>query len=315
MPNRWSYRLFKSYQNELRENAGKWFKENGLHVQKRFNFILRDHDDWRHNIILPEVADYIDQVRKKRGSEKKSFPLHQYIHHGLSSQAMLFNLVGPLIIRDDLIALSQSFIDVDINWPKGAVTGSLEIEDRNVFNERQAQPTSLDFAIGTKGEEFSIFIEAKLVEQEFGGCSVFDRGDCDGRNPANDHNLCYLHVFGRKYWNRLEEFGFLKDEVADSPICLLANYYQYFREVLFALSKKGVLVILVDERNPVFKSIGDGPDRGLIPFLSRFLPPEVNNKVKMITIQQVVSAIERTSRHDDWIHSFKNKYGITSVCC
>ncbi len=63
-------------------------------------YLLAEWEDWGSNIILPEVAEYITKERQIR-SAKKGFPLHKYIHHGLSSQAMLLNLVGPLIVRQD----------------------------------------------------------------------------------------------------------------------------------------------------------------------------------------------------------------------
>ena len=41
--------------------------------------------------------------------------------------------------------------------------------------------------------------------------------------------------------------------MVESPICPLANYYQFFREeVIFALHNKGMFVLLYDERNPAF---------------------------------------------------------------
>jgi len=49
--------------------------------------------------MLPEVADYIRQQASEAEEESENFPLHKYIHHGLSSQAMIFNLVGPLLLK------------------------------------------------------------------------------------------------------------------------------------------------------------------------------------------------------------------------
>ena len=306
----WPYPHFRHYQKEMRECATRWFLKRGYPVQRKYPFILQSRDDWRSNIILTEVTDYIEQVRDERTRRKESFPLHQYIHHGLSSQAMLFNLVGPLVVRDDLNAMCEAFIAAGSEWPRGPVTAYLELEDRDVFNEHQAQPTSIDLAIGSEGGSYSIFVEAKLVEQEFGGCSVFRGGDCDGRSPAQDHENCYLHHIGRRYWSCLDERGFLKGQMGAGPLCMLASYYQYFREVLFALEKGGDLAFLIDERSPVFVAQGRDRIRGLIPFLEGFLPRGIQERVHTVTIQDVVTAIGRSGRHGDWIAEFKEKYGI-----
>ena len=77
-----------------------------------------------------------------------------------------------------------------------------------MFNENYGQPTSIDLVVeGGAGE--TLYMEAKLVEPGFGGCSVFRQGDCDGRNPVGDLSQCYLHHIGRLYWDRLREHGLL----------------------------------------------------------------------------------------------------------
>ncbi len=76
-----------------------------------------------------------------------------------------------------------------------------EYSQRSVFNEDSGQPTSIDLVLRAPEGEVSAFVECKFVEREFGQCSVFTGGDCDGRNPASDLSLCYLHHIGRRYWN------------------------------------------------------------------------------------------------------------------
>lgn len=55
-----------------------------------------------------------------------------------------------------------------------------EYEDRTVFNEDTGLPTSIDLVLFDTENRPKIFIESKLVEAEFGGCSVFKKGDCWG---------------------------------------------------------------------------------------------------------------------------------------
>jgi len=307
---KWPYPLHSHYRSGLNRAAARWFADKGFSVSNKYPFILASRDDWQQNIIVPEVASYIAKEKAQRQSNGEPFPLHKYIHHGLSSQAMLFNLVGPLMVRDDLSPLRNALDHCGVPWPEGDVAAKLEVEDREVFGETQAQPTSLDMAIVSQDGASSVFVEAKLVEQEFGGCSVFQRGDCDGRSPSSDPGMCYLHHRGRTYWDRLEEFGFLDGPIKEGPVCVLASHYQFFREVLFALAKGGSFVLLLDERSPTFCCDGEPGQRGLMPFMLSLVPSELRSRVGMVTIQNVVQAIREAGRHGDWIGEFERKYGL-----
>jgi len=53
------------------------------------------------------VAAYIEEEHAQREAQQQGFPLHKYTHHGLSSQAMLFNLVGSLIVRSGSLAVTK----------------------------------------------------------------------------------------------------------------------------------------------------------------------------------------------------------------
>jgi len=308
----WPYPRYEPFERELRQTAADWFKVKGFPVHRRYPFVLDDLKNWRRNIILSEVADYIEHERKRRQQEtKQGFPLHKYVHHGLSSQAMLFNLVGPLIARNDLSPLEAAFRAKEIPWPAGRVEAVLEVEDREVFNEDSAQPTSIDLVIRGGENSPPLFTEFKFVEKEFGGCSVFGKGNCEGRNPASCPERCYLHHIGRTYWTCMSETGILDGPLKETPICPFANYYQFFREVLFALSKGGVFVLLHDARNPTFVSEGPDEKRGLLPFLTSLLPKDVRDKVKQVTVQEVFEAVKESGQHEDWADEFAGKYGLT----
>ncbi|MHA1288076.1 MAG: PGN_0703 family putative restriction endonuclease [Candidatus Thorarchaeota archaeon] len=202
------------------------------------------------------------------------------------------------------------FAHAGIAWPIGEVTAEFEYDDRTVFNEDSGQPTSIDLVV--TGENKGIFVEAKLVEREFGGCSVFSGGDCDGRNPISSGlEGCYLHHIGRKYWDRMKEFGFGESAFASGHICPFINYYQFFREVLLSLTKGGSFILLHDERNPAFlKTSKNGKESGLWPFLMESIPAEHTGSIARVPIQQLVNAIDESGCHHDWIDEFKLKYGI-----
>jgi hypothetical protein len=302
----WPYPRHHAFEDTLRRAAAEWFAARGYPVHQKMPYLLASWEDWQNNIILPEVATYIVEERALR-SKKKGFPLHKYIHHGLSSQAMLFNLVGPLIVRQDLSPLEIAFKRNNIFWPEEKLKASLEFEDRRIFNEDTGQPTSIDLETWLP----RIVVESKLVEREFGGCSVFTAGDCDGRNPTGDFSLCYLHHIGRKYWDMLNKYDFLNGPIGKDATCILSVHYQFFREVLFALELGCTFVLLFDERNPTFICEGSHGKRGLMPLLLSFIPEALRDRVTMLSLQQVVMAIKSTGRHE-WIQEFESKYGLST---
>jgi len=306
----WPYPRHKSFEAHLRASNTTWFEEHNYQVNKRMPYLLDHWENWPRNIILPEVVDYIQAERKRRSELHIGFPLHKYIHHGLSSQAMLFNLVGPIVVNGDLSPLKLAFEIKDIAWPPEPITPIFEVEDRKIFNEDSGQPTSIDFVIKGHNGVRSLFVEAKLVEREFGGCSVFNGGDCDSRNPTGNFNRCYLHYLGRKYWNLMEKYGFLSGPAGQSPICPLAVYYQFFRELIFALESGGDFVLLYDQRNPSFFCGEDQDDRGLMPFLLTFVPEEIKGRIHSISIQQVVTGHKELGGFP-WVDEFEKKYGLS----
>lgn len=289
----------KEFQKSLRKAAADWFRARGKQVNQDKAYILHASECWSDNIISPRVVDYIADNRVRRDND---------LHHGLSSQAMLFNLIGPLIVNDDFAALSEAFDDAGIATPTGVVSAQFECEDRNVFAESRSQPTSIDLVV--EAENIRLYMEAKLQEAEFGGCSIFKDGDCDGRNPAAEFSLCYLHESAnRTYWRQMQRLGFLEGNVADSPICYMALHYQFFREVMFALIKAGMFILLADRRSPVF--VKDDGGRGLFPLLVSTVPEQFRDRIKLLTVQDAVSSIKNSGRHDSWIDEFRKKYGLT----
>jgi hypothetical protein len=305
----WPYQSHQSYEKLLRENSSKWFIDHNYEHDNRYKFILKNRDDWQQNILVEEVAQYVKNEKEKSKKENKPFPLHRFVHHGLSSQAMLFNLVGPLIVKNEFGPLKAAFNERNIPWPEGEFTSKFEYENRSLFQEFQAQPTSIDLVLQSNDLKNTLFIESKLVEHQFGPCSKFTAGDCDGRNPVNDFSLCYQHFIGRQYWILLKKHGFLKGLMSSSPICPLAMYHQFFREVLFAIESGGNFVLIYDERNPTFYCGDSTNRRGLIPFLLNFIPDEIKCHVFSISIQQIVKSYEGYPLLS-WVIDFKKKYGI-----
>jgi POLQ-like helicase len=301
--------LYEDFVATLQRAATKWFAARGVPTDQQMSYCLQSRDLWSRNIICNDVVEYIrvEQLRRERGT---SFPLHKYIHHGLSSQAMLFNLLGPLIVREDLAPLRTVLVENGIDWPVGAVTARFEYEDRKALNENSGQPTSFDAAI--IGENKPIFIEAKFIERKFGGCSAYPK-NCDGRNRAAvDYSRCYLYRKGRRYWDLMYQYGIMDETMAAESVCPFVANYQFYRELLFALVKGGSFVLLSDARNPVFAgpARSDGTGAGLWHKLIDTVPSKYHDRLAMITVQRLVREIQSTGRHDDWIMDFARKYAM-----
>lgn len=308
----WPYPRHNKYVTHLRQAAKYWFAEHECKVHPTYAYCLAEWNDWHRNIVLSEVAEYIEDIRRKRARKSQGFPLHDYVHHGLSSQALLFNLIGPLIVRGDLEPLRNAVYLSGLDWPGSSTQAFLEYEDRSVFNEDSGQPTSIDLVIGNPDISGSLFIECKFVETEFGGCSVFNQGDCDGDNPSSDFSRCYLHHIGRRYWTLLDKYGFLESPLSTESMCVLTSHYQFFREVLFALVKGGTFILLSDDRSPTFACGGPEDERGLMVLLLKFVPKRLRDRIGRISIQDVVKFIESSGRHE-WIKKFKLKYGMPDI--
>jgi len=293
---------FSIFRKEMNKIASTYFNAKRFPVQKKYSFILRNRKDWHNNIILESVWEYIENYKNVSKCNSEPFPLHKYIHHGLSSQAFLFNLLGPLLVSKDIDNFRKIFVEHK-ELISDQTKMQFEYYDRNIFNEKQRQPTSFDFAFINENNK-SIFIESKLVEPNFGGCSVIESGDCDGLNPSKNHKLCYLTNIGRTYWDLMAKYKADKPYENDK-ICPLSIYYQFYREVLFTKEKNGEYYLLYDERNPAFVREGS---RGLFSVLLNNLPDELKNITHKISIQAIIKRLE--SSELPWMNEFKQKYGL-----
>ncbi|NCC37227.1 MAG: hypothetical protein EOM24_35245, partial [Chloroflexia bacterium] len=183
------YPSHKTFVAAVRHSTAAHFASRSLAVREDYPHILAHGSDWHANIILDEVLDYIKaEVAAGKAKLRPRFALNSQKHYGTSSQALLFNLIGPLITRNDLAPLRVACESAGIPWPADA-RASFEIEDPDLFHEYHGQPTSIDLVVrGAADESCGLFIEAKFVESAFGRCSVCARGGCatSGKNPLAD---------------------------------------------------------------------------------------------------------------------------------
>lgn len=288
---------------KLQQQTADYFKGKGYTTTK-CGYILEKRDDWRNNIILEEVAKYIENEKKRCEQSNIPFPLHKWIHHGLSSQACLFNLLGPFLANQDYTTLQEilSLSEPELKLIGVISSAEFEFEDRDIFNENQGQPTSIDLSMETDNDE-KVFVEFKFTESEFGTCSVYENGDCDGANPKDNLDLCYLHKLGRTYMSLMGKYNLLHNV----EYCPFTEFYQAYRLLLFALESGGRFLLIHDERNPTFLIQYNGIKQGRYKRFKQLLPQGIADKVFVLSIQQIVEHLEKHAKYN-WFAQFKKKY-------
>ncbi len=281
---------------KLQQQTTEYFKGKGYATAK-CGYILEKRGDWQHNIILGEVTDYIKNKKEECEKKKIPFPLHKWIHHGLSSQACLFNLLGPFVVNQDYATLKEILLLSGLNI--GNISSAeFEFSDRDIFKEYQGQPTSIDLYVETDKDE-KVIVEFKFTESKFGTCSVYKNGDCDGANPRGSLGLCYLHQLGRTYMSLMEKYNLLND--AES--CPFTEFYQAYRLLIFAREKNGYFLLIHDERNPTFLT----QDRGRYKRFKQLLPQNIADEIFILSIQQIVEYLQKDAKYN-WLAEFKKKY-------
>jgi len=309
--NLWPFPHGKKWEEDLKRLLAKYFKDKKIKDQRfpissRHSYILAKYSDWHENIISERVWQYIEEQKKEHYENGQPFPLHKWIHHGLSSQAFLFNLLGPLIVDKQWQIFDEILRKAGIPLSSSVTSAEFEVEDREVFNEQQGQPTSIDICLYTIANE-NVFIEFKFTEKNFGGCSVFNDGDCDGRNPANDFGLCYLHHIGRKYWKLMKKHGLLSKQMRRDSQCPFSTLYQLYRLILFALEKNGYFLLIYDDRNPSFLVRRGNIKRGLFNLVYESLSNKIQAKCHALSVQSILPILQKHPELD-WANELKGKY-------
>lgn len=292
---------------KLRTKLSDYFIAKGISTNKRYPYILDTREHWHNNIIEVRVLDYITNLKAEKENQREPFPLHKYLHHGLSSQAFLFNLLGPVVADKRFDVIDEIVNSAGVALDGKVSTINFELEDRSVFRENQGQPTSVDIAAETDTGE-RIYAEFKFTEAEFGGCSLFVNGDCDGRNPAANFKMCYLHCIGRQYWNVMSKFNLITSEVLKESRCPFTDLYQAYRLIMFALDKGGHFILIYDERNPAFYvKTPNGLTRGVFARFLEYLPQEVRDKCHLVSTQKIFDILKRNIR-EQWVENLQAKY-------
>ncbi len=60
----WPYPRHEAFEEKLRQSNASWFKARSYAVNSRMPYLLERWEEWPRNIILPEVAQYIQSEQK-----------------------------------------------------------------------------------------------------------------------------------------------------------------------------------------------------------------------------------------------------------
>jgi hypothetical protein len=62
----WPYPRHEAFEEKLRKSNANWFAERAYAVNGRMPYLLERWEDWPKNMILSEVAQYIQAEQKRR---------------------------------------------------------------------------------------------------------------------------------------------------------------------------------------------------------------------------------------------------------
>ena len=295
---------YQQFLKQRRSQAAEYFAAKGHAVLPEQPHVLADPNDWRLNIIDQGVHPYIEAESAKRRAQGKGFARHGAVHSGVSSQALLFNLVGPLVVRKEYRAFDAILHAAGFLVGGDVSRAEFEYEEPSIFHEYGGgQPTSVDLALWTDSGD-AVLIESKFTESGFGECSSKGRGGtCSGDNPLPDFSAnCYVSKQGRTCWEVFQRHHLPGVFDLEVPECPIAGQYQLYRLVGFALKKGAHFVLLYDGRNPTFV----GPGGCYSGFLDD-LKPAAKAKCHALTIQRAVQALER-HQGAERVLEFRKKY-------
>ena len=299
---RWTCICMKrnEFVKRLQKQTANYFQSQEL-LTAGCGYILDKYENWGKNIIQDNVRKFIVNEKEKAKNEKRPFALHKYLHHGLSSQACFFNLLGPIVVSRDFGLMKEILTLSTVKLEGEIIDAKFEYTDRKIFNESKGQPTSVDLYVVTDCNE-KIYVEFKFTEAEFGTCSIYEDGNCDGLNPKFDPELCYLHNINRNYINLMNKYDLLRD--GDS--CQFIEFYQVYRLLLMALEDDGQFLLIHDERNPTFIGEYKGKTRGRYIRFLKMLPPKFVNRVHVISVQSILKRLQ--VKKCNWSEDFMSKY-------
>jgi hypothetical protein len=264
-------RRYWVYQREFFPDAANHFDHpESLDLPPRPPVFLKSRE-WENVIIKPGATrEETSQLLALIPEGEK----HRWFRSMNSSQALSQSVLGNLALSGDLGSLAQLADDDGL-----ALFGKAQVSAGNFSMEFKLRylgepvPTSLDAYIGGG---YRVAIECKFSESDVGTCSRprltsahanHDRDFCDRSytRQGTRRERCSLTEIGVLYWRYVQQLFRWKSE-QDLPSCPLYANYQLVRNILAigvtpdgrVSPTNGHVVMVYDERNPVFQVNGRG---------------------------------------------------------
>ncbi len=264
------------------------------------------------NIILKE--DMTEDIKKSILEQIPKGKWHKWYNSMTSSQALTQSVFGNLIVLKRLNVLAE--INGDDGKPIFLRNFDYEKNCKleyvvNYLGERRS--TNIDVFFD---ENYRVAVECKLMEYEIGPCYAGrQKKECDDRYKSRigEFERCLKTRAGAKYWEYIPLVFNWSANVDYNP-CRILDTYQLVRNVLAACVRengelqcdKGHAVLLYDNRNPEFKSGG----QGFIAFQEVKDALKKPSLLQKCTWQQVLLSI-RSYQELDWLSDLLfEKYGL-----
>lgn len=228
------------YERALREHYGAYFEANpglaGTHPVKAKDLAA----------ALPPGADFLEEYLPEK---------LRHLHHlsGRSSQIVALGLLGLAWRRDPSLRWLEAALALPGLLQSPAPGVAFETELDSMLLSESPNVSTIDFLVEDDGAV--VCVEAKFGEDGMGRCSC-----SAGATAVAD---CSAKVLSRPlYWETARDVFFLPERSHGSP-CPIASSYQAIRNSAAARAlangRRAVFVLVYDQRNPYFHSVGAWP--------------------------------------------------------
>ena len=265
------------------------------------------------SLILPPDQVIADDIASAIPPEDR----HRYFGSFRSSQALAQTVFGALHAYERLDLLSGVRSECGRPAFMPAEGASLFFE-HEVDTLSEPRPTSVDVMMRSDG--YSVAIECKLTEAEFGRCSrvIPSNGKpaiCDGSYSYQMQRTkrCALSALGIAYWDHLPTmFNWPVDR--DHRPCPFKDGYQLARNLLAATVHEigslsptsGHVLVVYDARNPAFCPGGEADRQFEMVSASALFP----GLIRRVSWQTIAKALKLDPELDWLVEGLGRKYGF-----
>lgn len=307
----------------LAESHARKYRANVLKLEDydRYGHLLEFSDGKKGSNFLPSMKSQIEKALKQRRAQGKGIGYKRTVTNLLSSQAMCFNLLVPLLqnkkfavdIFNPLIGNVSEIISVDIEYTP----------PNSIFNDQSTWGgVDCDALItyrNEKNDKAIITVETKYVETEFSKCSYRKKKrepEClyDTILDQDFLNCLYKSKKGYRYWDVAKNSGLYKmDDIIGSTCQFGKELWQLFTNMTLAYAiaeedrsiQDYKFIVICPKGN---KTLSD--DGRLFDDFRKFLFDP--NKFQVLYLENIMDLLKEHSKGGKhiWINEFTAKYDI-----